>query len=139
MRSRGRRNKLATLRFLFHPRENFEYCTKCKRCTSKPSPGRGISETRKSQAVGADLFRWSTLMQWLGDRLRWKGLFGTQRFFLMPVKLKEAETPKTSSSVTCGASFPYEGKPYFRVRCSAEKGYPAQIGVYYLQNLQGGI
>ena len=28
---------------------------------------RGISETRKIQAEGAELFRWSTLMLWLGD------------------------------------------------------------------------
>ena len=33
----------------------------------EPPLSKGISETRKSQAVGADLFRWSTLMQWLGD------------------------------------------------------------------------
>ena len=67
----------------------------------KPSPGRGISETRKNQAVGADLFRWSTLMQWLGDHE-----VGDE-VYRKPSKLKESETPETTSSVTCGASFPY--------------------------------
>ena len=72
-------------------------------------------------------------MQWLGDHE--VGDEVDRRLS----KIKESETPGTTSSVPYGASFPYEGKPYFRVRCSAEKGYPARIGAYYLQNLQGGI